>query len=142
MSLGVLDLTDDGREVAWPPRIVTGARAVGVRAWTVIQTVRGTWPPDQRLGLPWLDWSTPVPLVVVEGEVRTALARVRGVLEVVSVTARRIGTTLAIGAVLRVADVGGTAIVRVGDDPDEPAPGAWYLLVTRTGIRPVAPVRS
>lgn len=141
MSLPVLDLDSSGRRMAWPPRLVTGARAVGVRCAIALGTQRGLWAADQTFGLPLASWSVGVPLVSVQGQVRRLLRRVDGVIEVLAVTARREAGGLVIGATIRVQDDTGTATIRVATPTDAPIPGAWYSLLTGLGHYPVAPAR-
>lgn len=141
MSRPVLDLDTTGTAIAWPPRQVTGARAVGVRCAIALGTQRGLWAADQTFGLPITSWSVGVPLIVIQGQVRRLLNRIEGVIEVLSVTARREAGDLVVDATIRVQDDTGTATIRVATPTDAAIPGAWYSLISGIGFYPVAPAR-
>lgn len=138
-----LEYVDGTPRVAFPPRLVTGAVSVLTRCAIRLWTLRGVWPDDRNLGLPWLSWTlASVPTPVIQAQARRQLLAVDGVRRVEEVVVTRPGTELRIAARVIVDDDPPLEAV-VGDLGvyDGTIPGAWYVLLP-TGHRPIYPLDS
>ncbi len=133
MTAPVLALSPQG-SVAVPLRFARGAVGVLTRCRIRLLTLIGEWPDDVTLGIPYFAWVTrqPTPLIEIQGAVAVQLEQVAGVVEVLSVTATRVGAEIRVAARLRVSDEDGSVIVAdVASRPDFGArsAGAWYTLL-------------
>lgn len=132
MTTPCLALDSTGRQPAVPLRMVSGPAAVATRIRLRLDSIRGSWLEDIRIGLIDLDLLDlpATPPVVWEGRARAQLREVNGVLSVDSVVVTKSGSSMSIAASVTV-DSGDTGPVRVTvfSDSDEPAPGAWYRLI-------------
>ena len=128
----VLALDSTGRQVAVPLRVVDGLEAVATRVRVRLETIRGSWQEDRRLGLPWLDWlqDPTTSTTLIEAEIRSQLRQILEVHEVREVTATQTGDRLDIAVEFTVLqDDAATRILLTATD-DEPVPGAWFVLLT------------
>jgi hypothetical protein len=131
MSARVLALDSTGTELAIPLRIATGAEAVATQIRIALQTIRGTWLDDDRLGLPWprLLAGRPQP-VEVEALVREQLRRLPSVVAVRAVEVQRVGEDWSISVDVLAADPSassGESLISVLG-PGAPSVGAWYVI--------------
>lgn len=132
MSAPCLALDSSGRAPAVPLRLVAGPEAVAVKVRMRLDSIRGSWLEDERIGLPWTEWveAPATPAVVIEGAVRAQCREVPGVRSVDRVTATKTGGDLRIDVTLTVdSDVAGPVRVHVQSDADDASPGAWWLLL-------------
>lgn len=133
MSAPCLGLDATGRKPAIPLRLVSGPEAVATKVRIRLESIRGSWSEDERIGLPWLDWQDApnTAPVVIEGAIRRQLREVPGVLSVDRVTVTKAGSALGIAVYLTV-DSGDTGPVRIAvlSTDDEANPGAWFVLLS------------
>lgn len=135
MSAPCLALDATGRRVAVPLRLVAGPEAVATKVRMRLESLRGSWIEDTRIGLPWLAWqdAPATPAVVLEGAVRRQVREVGGVLSVERVHATRVGADLHLELVFTAAtEEAGPVRIRVSTTEDPAVPGAWFLLLPRT----------
>lgn len=137
-----LALDATGTAVAVPLRYVAGPEAVATKIRLRLDSIRGQWIEDERIGLPWLDWqeAPATPDVVIEGAVRRQIRDVPGVLSVDRVTVDRTGDVLGIAVEVSVsgAESGPVrALVVSGESPT--LPGAWYVLLGGLSVAGVVP---
>lgn len=135
--------SDGQPEIAFPPYIVTGALSVVTRCAIRIWTLRGVWPDDELLGVPWLTYGlASVPRPVIQSQVRRQLLAVEGVRRVIEVVVSRPGTELRVAARIE-ADTDPPIEAVVGDLGVYAGtiPGAWYMLLP-TGHRPIYPIEA
>lgn len=136
-----IEYVDGTPRLSFPPRLVTGAVSVLTRCAIRLWTLRGVWPDDRNLGLPWLSWTlASVPSPVIQAQVRRQLLAVEGVVRVERVVVTRPGSELRVAAEVVVDDDGEVAAV-VGDLGvyDGVVPGAWYQILL-DGHRPIYPL--
>ena len=104
MSRPTLAMDGTGRALAVPLRYVQGPDAVAAKLRCRLDSIRGSWREDTRIGLPWVEWqeSPATPPVVIEGAIRRQCREVEGVLSVDRVTARLVGGELQIAVTVSV----------------------------------------
>lgn len=127
---------------AFPPRLVTGPASVLTRCAIRLWTIRGVWPEDTLLGLPWLQWShASVDAATIEALTRRQLQAVAGVARVLEVQVSRPGTELNIAAKIELEADGELVQALIGDLNVYAGtiPGTWFQILG-TGIRPIAPL--
>lgn len=144
MTLPCAGLDATGKRFSVPLVMVTGALSVLTRVQVRLQTQRGSWPDDVSLGLPWREWQERgrIPTIEIEAAVRRQVARVSGVLEVVSVSATTVGDDLSVAVTFRFLDEGGTISTAVVGDPAASSAlrqGAWYVIL-KGSANPVNPL--
>jgi hypothetical protein len=136
-----IEYVDGTPQLAFPPRLVTGAESVITRCAIRIWTLRGVWPDDSLLGVPWLTYTlASTPSAVVQAVVRRQLAAVDGVRRVEEVVVSRPGTTLQVAArVLVDSDPVVEAVVGDLGVYAGTISGTWYQILG-TGHRPIYPL--
>ena len=131
-----LALADDGRSVRIPLRLVRGAEAVLTQCLCRLQTERGHHPDDTGLGMRWSYYRLhTVPEIEIEGDARSQLREIAGVLEVLSVRALKTAGTLTLLVRVRVAGEDGPVTADLGAVPEER--GFWFtILFPSSGVMP------
>ncbi len=126
----------------FPPRFAYGPESILTQCAIRLWTIRGVWPDDVNLGLPWLSLSlASVPNEAIEALLRRQLLAVEGVRQVLAVDVTRPGTEVAVVARVLLDAGGGLVDAAVGDLGvyDGVISGTWYQILG-DGIRPIAPL--
>jgi hypothetical protein len=133
LSAPCLALDATGRQVAVPLRLVAGPEAVATKIRIRLDSIRGQWIEDLRIGLPVLEWqdNPAIAPVVIEGVVRQQVRQVDGVLSVERVTVSKVGDTLSIAVVCSVDSDAGPVRVAIQSEDETPLPGPWFLFLSR-----------
>lgn len=129
-----LAIAADGT-VAFPLRLISGAEAVAVQLRVLLESIRGHWPEDQTLGIPWTDLNEDnAPDVVYEGYIREQLARIPEITQVRSVSVDRSAGTMVITVRFTVtiseAEIAEIQVISGADYPEDA--GSWYQIISRS----------
>lgn len=129
-----IEYVDGQPQVALPPRLAYGPEAVLTRCAIRLWTIRGVWPDDRLLGMPWRDWLLRSTDAEIAAQARRQLRAVEGVLRVVEIRVRR-DLEITLAARVRIAAAtGGEVEAIVGDLGvwEGVVPGAWYQILQTT----------